>query len=95
MGAITKRALWLRAKGCDVAAGTIRINPRYARLLKISPGESVEIVYKEGASFRAKVDLSEEAPRGEVHIKKDYLESLKIPEGDKLLILMPETETEK
>jgi len=86
-----KKFVWLKAKGVsDINPNTIRFDPRYARLLKISPekGDLAEVKYEGNVVFEmAKVELSEAVTRGEAQVNEAHLKALQIPDGAPLFIL--------
>jgi len=83
-----KKFVWLKAEGVkDLDAETVRINPKYARLLELSTADKVEATYKT-FTLIAKVKLSETVPIGKAQISKEHLS--KVPEGTALLLMKSE-----
>lgn len=85
-----KKVVWLKVEGVeDLDAETLRVNPRYARLLELLPGDKVEASYKDFI-LEARVELSEAIPTGKVQMNREYLS--KVPEGKALLLMKLEKE---
>ena len=80
-----KKVAWLKVEGVkDLDAKTVRVNPKYARLLELLPGDKVRARYKD-FTLEARVEISEGIPTGKVQMDRQYLS--KVPEGKALSLM--------
>jgi len=80
-----KKFVWLKAEMVsDLDAQTLRINPKYGKLLELSSDSKVEATYK-NFTLLAKVELSDALAAGKVQMNKKH--SANVPEGTAVLLM--------
>jgi len=80
-----KKFVWLKAEGVDdLDTETLRISPKYAKLLELSRDSKAEATYK-NFTLVARVELSESIRAGKMQINKKHLAG--ISEGTPFLLM--------